>query len=91
MNLLRWFLDSLPVPRLWFDDVTRKEAIARLVNLPDADGERRAMRVVYAKPERDEIKPSCTHLYSDADELAEEIKRETAGQKVKPFKARGKQ
>jgi hypothetical protein len=43
-------------------------------------------RVVYAKPERDEIKPACVHCYGDGDQVAEEIKLERAGQKVRPFK-----
>ena len=64
MKPVRWLLDLI-TPRLWFDDVTRK------------DGERRALRVIYDKPERDEIKPSCVHLYSDADELAAELKRQS--------------
>ena len=89
MKPLYWLLNTI-TPRYWFDDVTGLDARRKLLSTPDVDGERRALRVVYAKPERDEIKPSCVHLYSDADELAEEIKRETAGQKVKPFRARGK-
>lgn len=34
------------------------------------------LRVIYAEPERDEFKPQCVHIYTDADILALELKRE---------------
>lgn len=62
---------------------------AQLARLKQATADLQKPRVIYAKPERDEINEACVHLWSDNDLIAEEIKLEQAGQKVMPFK-RGK-
>lgn len=49
---------------------------AQLARLKQATADLQKPRYVYAEPERDEIKPSCCHIYGDADLIALELKRE---------------
>jgi hypothetical protein len=75
--------------RAWFLSLFRFRDVSLPQEMKALWGTEQTARIVYAKPERDEIKPACVHLYGDGDQVAEEIRVERAGQKVMPFK-RGK-
>lgn len=57
--------------KAWFSSQPTRLDILRQIT----KGSTPLVRVLYATPERDEIKPACVHIFTDADELAEEIKR----------------
>jgi hypothetical protein len=60
----------------WLLDGPDQPLPQQLAKLKQAMGDVKPPRVVYATPERDELKPSCVHMYSDSDVLALQLKRE---------------
>lgn len=75
--------------RAWFLSLFRFRDVSLPQEMKALWGTEQTARIVYAKPERDEMKPGAVHMFTDNDLIAEEIKLEQAGQKVMPFK-RGK-